>query len=67
MGARRAIGIKDRGRVFIGGEEIDLSYRPFMKTVEMAEATAPLSEYARRVKDETVVTLRGKPVATLTA
>ena len=39
-----------------------------MKTVEMAEATAPLSEYARRVQDEAVVvTLRGKPVATLMA
>jgi antitoxin (DNA-binding transcriptional repressor) of toxin-antitoxin stability system len=39
-----------------------------MKTVEIAEATEPLSEYARRVKDEAVVvTLRGKPVATLMA
>lgn len=37
-----------------------------MKTVEMAEATAPLSEYARKVRKEAVVvTLRGKPVATL--
>jgi prevent-host-death family protein len=40
----------------------------FMKTVEMAEATAPLAEYARRVQDEAVVvTVRGKPVATLMA
>ena len=35
-----------------------------MKTLDMAEATAPLSEYARRVrKDTVVVTLRGKPLA----
>ena len=35
-----------------------------MKTVEIAEATAPLSEYARRArKDTVVVTRRGKPVA----
>ena len=35
-----------------------------MKTVEMAEATAPLSEYARRArKDTVVVTRRGKPFA----
>jgi len=35
-----------------------------MKTVEMAEATAPLSEYARRArKDTVVVTRRGKPLA----
>ncbi len=39
-----------------------------MKTVELAEATAPLSEYARRAQDEpVVVTLRGKPVATVMA
>lgn len=35
-----------------------------MKTVEMSEATAPLSEYARRArKDTVVVTRRGKPLA----
>ena len=35
-----------------------------MKTVEIAEATAPLSEYARRArKDTVVVTRRGKPLA----
>jgi prevent-host-death family protein len=35
-----------------------------MKTVEMAEATAPLSEYARRARKGTVVvTRRGKPLA----
>jgi prevent-host-death family protein len=35
-----------------------------MKTIEMAEATAPLSEYARRArKDTVVVTRRGKPLA----
>ena len=34
-----------------------------MKTVEMAEATAPLSEYARQArKDTVVVTRRGKPL-----
>ncbi len=34
----------------------------------MAEATAPLAEYVRRVhKEGVVVTLRGKPVATVTA
>jgi len=41
-----------------------------MKTVEMAHATASLSEYAektRRGGDAVVVTLRGKPVATLSA
>lgn len=35
-----------------------------MKTVEMADATAPLSEYARRARKNTVVvTRRGKPLA----
>lgn len=35
-----------------------------MKTVDMAEATAPLSEYARRARKGTVVvTRRGKPLA----
>lgn len=35
-----------------------------MKTVEIAAATAPLSEYARRArKDTVVVTRRGKPLA----
>ena len=35
-----------------------------MKTVEMAEATAPLSEYARQARKGTVVvTRRGKPLA----
>lgn len=35
-----------------------------MKTVEMTEATAPLSEYARRArKGALVVTRRGKPLA----
>ena len=37
-----------------------------MKTVEMAEATAPLAEYARDVSSEPVIlTVRGKPVAAL--
>ncbi len=37
-----------------------------MKTVEMSEATASLSEYAPRACKETViVTQRGKPVAAL--
>ena len=37
-----------------------------MKTVEMAEATASLSEYARKAGKETlIVTQRGKPVAAL--
>ena len=35
-----------------------------MKTVEMIDATAPLSEYARRARRGTVVvTRRGKPLA----
>jgi antitoxin (DNA-binding transcriptional repressor) of toxin-antitoxin stability system len=41
-----------------------------MKTVEMAQATAPLSEYAEKTRRDggaVVVTLRGKPVATLAA
>ena len=37
-----------------------------MKTVEMSEATGPLSEYAERARHETlVVTEDGKPVAAL--
>jgi prevent-host-death family protein len=37
-----------------------------VKTIEMSEATASLSEYARRARKETViVTQRGKPVAAL--
>ncbi len=37
-----------------------------MKTVEMAEATASLSDYARKARKETlIVTRRGKPVAAL--
>ncbi len=37
-----------------------------MKTVEMAEATAPLAEYARDVDEEPViVAIDGKPVAAL--
>ena len=39
-----------------------------MKKVEMAQATASLADYARRARRESVVvTLRGKPVATVTA
>lgn len=39
-----------------------------MKTVEMAQATAPLADYARRARRESVVvTMRGKPIATVTA
>lgn len=39
-----------------------------MRTVEMEQATAPLAEYARRARKEgVVVTVRGKPVATVTA
>ncbi len=39
-----------------------------MKTVEFAEATASLSDYARGVRRETVVVMRkGKPIATLMA
>ena len=38
-----------------------------MKTVELSEATASLSDYAKKVRTETiVVTLRGKPLAALT-
>lgn len=38
-----------------------------MKTIEMAEATEPLSEYARKSRHETlVVTRKGRPVAALT-
>ncbi|MGH9400052.1 MAG: hypothetical protein ACRD00_06770 [Thermoanaerobaculia bacterium] len=39
-----------------------------MKTVEIAQATGPLAKYARQARSEAVVvTLRGKPVATVTA
>jgi prevent-host-death family protein len=40
-----------------------------MKAVEMAQATASLSEYVEKARREgaVVVTLRGKPVATLAA
>jgi antitoxin (DNA-binding transcriptional repressor) of toxin-antitoxin stability system len=40
-----------------------------MRTVEMAHATASLSEYAEKARREgaVVVTLRGKPIATLSA
>lgn len=39
-----------------------------MKTVELAEASASLSDYARRVRKETLlVTRKGKPLATLMA
>lgn len=39
-----------------------------MKTVEMAEATAPLAEYARRARKHTVVvTRRGRPLAAVVA
>ncbi len=38
-----------------------------MKTVEMAEATASLSEYAQQARKEAViVTVHGKPVVALT-
>ena len=38
-----------------------------MKTIEMADATAPLRQYARAALRETlVVTIKGKPVAALT-
>lgn len=37
-----------------------------MKTLEMKEASAPLSEYAREVKEEPLIlTVGGKPVAAL--
>jgi prevent-host-death family protein len=37
-----------------------------VKTVEMADATASLSDYARKTRKETlIVTRRGKPVAAL--
>ncbi len=37
-----------------------------MKTVELADATASLSDYARKARKETlIVTRRGKPVAAL--
>jgi prevent-host-death family protein len=37
-----------------------------MKTVDIAEATAPLAEYARANRRETlVVTRRGRPIAAL--
>ena len=42
--------------------------RTLMRTVELEKATEPLAEYARRASTEgVVVTLRGKPVATLAA
>jgi len=37
-----------------------------MKTLEMAQATAPLAEYARDVKNEPLIrTINGKPIAAL--
>jgi len=37
-----------------------------MKTLEMTEATAPLADYARKVRKEPVIVTRnGKPVAAL--
>lgn len=37
-----------------------------MKTLEMAQATAPLAEYAQDVSREPVIlTVRGKPIAAL--
>ena len=37
-----------------------------MKTIELAKATGPLAEYARKLKRETVVLMaKGKPVAAL--
>ena len=39
-----------------------------MRTVELDKATAPLADYARRArKGGVVVTLRGRPFATVTA
>ena len=39
-----------------------------MRTVELEKATAPLADYARRARKEgVVVTLRGKPLATVQA
>lgn len=39
-----------------------------MRTVELEQATAPLADYARRARKEgVVVTLRGRPLATVTA
>jgi hypothetical protein len=39
-----------------------------MKTVELDQATAPLSEYARNARHEgVVVTVNGKPMATVQA
>jgi len=39
-----------------------------MRTVELEQATASLADYTRRARKEgVVVTLRGKPLATLTA
>jgi antitoxin (DNA-binding transcriptional repressor) of toxin-antitoxin stability system len=39
-----------------------------MKTIEMAKATAPLAEYARKARKEPVVlTAKGRPVAALIA
>lgn len=38
-----------------------------MRTVEMVDATGPLSDYARRVRrGPIVVTVKGKPIAVLT-
>jgi antitoxin (DNA-binding transcriptional repressor) of toxin-antitoxin stability system len=38
-----------------------------MKTIEMAEATAPLADYARGNRKETlIITRRGRPIAALT-
>jgi antitoxin (DNA-binding transcriptional repressor) of toxin-antitoxin stability system len=37
-----------------------------MKTIELAHATKPLSDYAKDIADGLIVTKRGKPVAVLT-
>ena len=39
-----------------------------MKTLEISQATAPLADYAREVREEpVVVTMDGKPIAALVA
>ena len=36
-----------------------------MKALELAEATAPLADYARELEEPVILTVEGKPVAAL--
>ncbi len=36
-----------------------------MKMLEMTQATAPLADYARNIKEPVILTVNGKPIAAL--